>query len=136
MEDLISDMTKLSNIMITFGLNIRDMGDPSSKTIFCAIIGEKYPLLLDKIEQKGKLPLGYRSPKRIVSDYLCYKSINSVNYALSNDKVETLVGYKDYYDKYLIVENLFHDEELLIEYTNLIEKKLEIESEIIELINK
>ena len=141
------DMDKLLNIMISLNLNPilpgkdnpnidKPYGDPTHRIIFCAILSEVYPELLEKggnmysknVKLKGKL-----------KDFLGYDgrgSNNAIKYILREGALETIMGYKDYYERYKLVRAGFNNDSRYSKIKKLNEVRDNAQNEAVKLMNE
>lgn len=104
------EMNKLRKIMMEFSISdpikIVGHGSPLSRLIFCQILAEKFPQLVEN----EKMPSG-KFPRTIVRNYLGYNDNRSIGYHLRENAIESIRYYKNYYHKYKVIRAAYFEDE-------------------------
>jgi len=109
---MIEDMRRLEKIMANFSLYPvkleGELGGPIARLIFCNILADKYEELRTN-KPNNHIHNGY--PRTPVSKYLNYKDNSAIKFQLRDGAINSIIGYKDYYHKYKMIQAGFNEDE-------------------------
>mgnify|MGYP005998469965 CR=1 FL=1 len=86
---------------------------PIARIIFCKVLAEAHPELLEAPGMGGYLEI--EPIRKTVGKYLNYTTHNSVKSALNPERMESIKGHKSYYRDYKMIKAEFNNDDNHIE---------------------
>ncbi len=128
--DIFHDMTRLKNIMKNYDLHpivdksrviegkttrIKEgeTSRPIARIIFCNVLAENHPELMEKPRMGGYLEI--EPIRKTVARYLNYTASNSVKSALRSGGIDSIKGHRTYYRDYKMIKAEFNNDENYLE---------------------